>query len=403
MRAAVREAVEASIPASGDIAATLSGGLDSSMIVATASRLLAGQRRTVHAFTHVPLPGTQSPGPGWDVEDGPYAEAVIGSLSGVRWEQVSNDDRVPPLVDDLRSIEQAWQPSVNPTNVTWVAEMLRRAESVGSPLLLTGAAGNATFSRSSEGVVRGLLRHGRVDALVRQIRSRHRVGLDWSRAARSVLVETLPDAVLRWRRARAWRRAGDPLGTAVYGSFPARFDALSEPARARLEDLVAGVGTPRRADWISFATADYARIGLGPNMSDTVWWSDPLSDPELVSLALRLPEEAWLAGGRDRGLAREAVAGLVPDRVRLRRTSGAQSADCGLWMVGQEPAYRALLERFRASPSVGEFLDLEALERSIGPEMTDPATASDWQDVYGRAFSLGHFAVWYEDEVLGRA
>jgi hypothetical protein len=213
-----------------------------------------------------------------------------------------------------------------------------------------------------------------------------------------VVRDTLPDRVLRWRYDRRWRRIGG--GPGVYASMPARFEALSDAARDEHAELVAGVGFPGRRDWIRFVMSDFSRIGLGQCMSDAVWWSDPLSDPELVALALRLPEEAWLAGGRDRGLAREAAVGLLPDVVRLRPTYGSQAADAAQWVVGQEPAYRALLERFRASPSVGEFLDLDALDAAVGPELTDPETASTWQDIYGRAFSLGQFAVWYEDEVL---
>ena len=151
---------------------------------------------------------------------------------------------------------------------------------------------------------------------------------------------------------------------------------------------------------MDFALTDESRIGAAQNLSPTVWWSDPLSDPEVVELALRLPEEAWIASGWDRGLARSAAEGVVPDAIRCRRTCGAQAADVALWVEGAEPAYRALLERLRASPSAPLFIDLDALERGLGRGLTDPATAQLWQSVYGRAFSLGAVAVWYEDEVL---
>src|SRR4051794_24142362 len=52
---AVRSAVASSLPGHGSVAATLSGGLDSSMVAATAAHLLAPAGRGVHAATHVPL------------------------------------------------------------------------------------------------------------------------------------------------------------------------------------------------------------------------------------------------------------------------------------------------------------------------------------------------------------
>lgn len=400
MREAVRGAVAASLPAHGDVGATLSGGLDSGMVVASAAGLLGGER-SIHAMTHVPLPGTPSPGGSWDADDGPYAEEVARHLPGVSWAPVVNTDRVPPLDSCHWALDRAWYPTFNPANQEWCNRIVRDAEARRLALLLTGASGNATFSREGEGIVRELLLRGRVDALVRQVR-RRAADRGLLPAARSVVRETLPRRVLAWRRDQRRRRAGlaaAPMPDVV--DLPVVADALSDAARAGLALLDEELPPVGRRVWLDFALLDTSRHGFPQNLSETVWWSDPLSDPEVVALALRLPEEAWLAGGRDRGLAREAAAGLLPDSVRLRATYGAQSADVDQWVVDQEPAYRDLVERFRDSPSVPRFLDVDRLSAAVGPALVDPATASTWQDVHGRAFALGQFAVWYEDEVLG--
>jgi asparagine synthase (glutamine-hydrolysing) len=402
MREAVRSAVEASLPAIGDVGATLSGGLDSTMVVATASGLLAPAGRGIHAMTHVPLPGAPQPAGSWEPDDGPYAEEVARSLSGVSWAPVVNTDRTPPLESCRWAIERAWYPTFNPPNQEWCNQIIRDAEDRALPLLLTGASGNATFSREKDGIVRGLLQRGRVAALLRQVRLRAEADGALLPAARSVVRETLPRQVLAWRREQRRRRLGAALPPAPdVAELPVRREALSEDARADLAILAQEFPPAGRTMWLDFARLDTSRHGFPQNLSDSVWWSDPLSDPEVVALALRLPEDAWLAGGRDRGLAREAADGLVPDRVRLRRTHGGQSADVDQWVVGQEPAYRALLDRFRDSPSVPRFLDVDRLAAAVGPELTNPETASVWQDIHGRAFAVGQFAVWYEDEVLG--
>ncbi len=93
----------------------------------------------------------------------------------------------------------------------------------------------------------------------------------------------------------------------------------------------------------------------------------------------------------------------MPDAIRRRPTYGAQSGDVAAWVAGQEQTYRDLLDRLRASPSVAQFIDLDALEAGIGRGLGDTATAVLWQNVFGRAFALGRFAVWYEDDVLGPA
>lgn len=404
LREVVRDAVRASLPASGPVTATMSGGLDSTTVAALAAGLLRPAGRSVQAFTHVPLPGTDEPEGAWDADDGPYADLVARAVPGLSWTPVANTALTTPLDAGLWALERSWHPGFNPLNQVWFNEIIHRCEDLGSPLLLTGGAGNATFSRNWEGILRGYLRRGRVDALLRQVALRHAAGRGWGRAARSVVRETLPARVLAWRREQRARRSGVAREWAgMFDELPARVESLSGAARAAYDEARAGHGTPDRASWLEFVRLDGARFGLAQNLSESVWWSDPLSDPEVIALALRMPEEAWLAGGRDRGLAREAARGVIPDEVRLRETWGAQAADGAAWMVGQEPAYQELLERFRASPTVPEFLDLDRIAAALGAPITDPATAVVWQDVYGRAFALGQFAVWYEDEVLNRA
>lgn len=401
MREAVRAAVAASLPAAGDVGATLSGGLDSSMVVATAAGLLAPAGRGIHAMTHVPLPGTPDPGGSWVADDGPDAQAVAAALPGVSWSPVANTSLTAPLDSCRWALDRAWYPSFNPANQEWCNQMIVRAEDSGLPLLLTGASGNATFSRECGGIVRELLRHGRVGALVRQVRARAAANGALVHAARSVVRETLPRRVLAWRRDQRRRRMG--LSAAPepdVADLPILADALSDAARADLALLADDFPPDDRASWLDLARLDTSRHGYPQNLSDTLWWSDPLSDPEVVSLAFRIPEEAWLAEGRNRGLAREAARGLVPDQVRLRTAYGAQSADVGQWVVDQEQAYRALVDRFRDSPTVPQFLDVDRLAAAVGPALSDPETASTWQDIHGRAFAVGQFAVWYEDQVL---
>lgn len=398
VRATLAESVAASLPATGDVGATLSGGLDSTTVTALAAGMLRPDGRWIDALTHVPLPGAVDDHPSWEPDDSPYVRALVAAVPGIRWSTVRNTARVRPVQAETWFHERTWQPSGNPANQAWLNEIVRRTEAAGHGLLLTGTAGNATFSRPRQGIVRELAAGHAWPALLREVRRRHADGLPHRRAAREVLRDALPPRVL----ARLRGSAPAPAGPGP-GDLPLVTDALSEAARADLatwERLAAS--PPTRADWLTMLLGDDSRIDVAQHMSHTVWASDPLSDPALITLAARLPEEAWLTGGRSRGLARAATTGLLPDAVRLRRTYGSQGADIAEVVRGHEQDYRDLLDRFRASPSVPGFVDLDALERSLGPELADPLRAIYWHGVHGRAFSYGHFAVWYEDEVLGR-
>ncbi|GAB2974420.1 asparagine synthase-related protein [Nocardioides montaniterrae] len=399
LRATVRDAVEASLPADGPVAATLSGGLDSSMVVATAAALLGDSGRRIAAFTHVPLPGTPDPAMAWEASDAPYAAATAAHTGRVDVTELVNVDKIQPIEATEAAIRTTWQPPFNPINQGWFNEAFAGAERVGSPILLTGASGNFTFSRDRNGILRTLAEERRWPAVLREIKARHRAGTPWPTALRGVAREAAPDGAIRL--VHRLRGFDAEVGLPGYRDLPFREELISDEARAGLEPM-ARTFRPTRADYVDYAQLDNARIGFVQNMSESVWWSDPLSDPEVVALALRLPEEAWLRGGLDRGLARAAAAGLLPDRVRLRQTLGAQGADAGLVTQGRVADYRALLERFRASATASAVIDVDRLEVSLGAEFEDPTIAMEWQGVYGRAFSFGQFICWYEDEVLSR-
>ncbi|HWJ10616.1 MAG TPA: asparagine synthase-related protein, partial [Nocardioides sp.] len=371
VRTTIAEAVAASLPDSGDVGATLSGGLDSTMVTATAARLLQPAGRSVDALTHVPLPGSVDEHPSWEPDDSPYVRALVGAVPGIRSELVVNSERVRPIVAEQWLHERAWHPSGNPSNQAWINEMVRRTETRGHALLLTGTAGNATFSRPRQGILLGLRRAHDWPAVVREARRRYGAGLDRRRVVRQLLRDTLPPAVLAWRRGRTETAGPDEL--------PVLREQLSEAALADLATWERLMRTPpTRADWLAMLLGDDSRITMAQQMSQSVWVSDPLSDPALIALAARLPEEAWLAGGRSRGLARAAAAGVLPDAVRLRTTYGSQGADIGAVVRGHEQDYRDLLDRFRSSPTVPRFVDLDALERSLGPALSDPLRAVHW-------------------------
>lgn len=364
------------------------------MVLATASRVLAGSGRTLHALTHVPLPGTEDLAPGWEADDGPYASRLAGDLEGVEWSPLSNRRRLLPIEATERLVERSWNPSFNPHNAVWLLDSVEHAERFGVPLMLTGTSGNATFSRGRVGALRSMLRDGDLGGIWREARARHRHGTPLRRVLHQVASESSTE-----RQRRMWRTVYRRERFSLAQTVAVRPEALSDAGGRMLARLDRGSAT--REDWERFVMSDVARASAWQNFSETVWWSDPLSDPEVMTLALAIPDVAWLADGRDRGLARAAMEGVVPDYIRLRASRGSQAADVAQWVAGRRNAYRELLDRFRASPSAGQVIDLERLAAAVETDMfDDPGRASAWQAIYGRTFCVGQFAVWYEDEVL---
>ena len=138
------------------------------------------------------------------------------------------------------------------------------------------------------------------------------------------------------------------------------------------------------------------------HLDPTVWWSDPLSDPAVIDLALSFPPSVWVKYGSPRGLAREVMQGLVPDEIRLRTERGLQSADVGVSLIGQEAAYAQAISDMRKSPTAAKLLDLDLLARIVDEGIPDDPTGAYWWEVeHGRIIALGDFcARWESGEML---
>jgi len=399
MRETVRAAVEASLPDDGSAAATLSGGLDSSMVTATAASLLSASGRSLPTVTHVPLAGAGYQRPNWEADDGPYARRMAADVPGLVWSPIVNDDRVLPLDAAISAFPSLGMPVLNPANQVWLNAITSWAADRDVAVMLAGFSGNASFSRARDGILAELLNERRLGAVVRQVARRWRAGDSRLTALRSVARETAPEWVIRAGRRM---RQSDPMRDAsdrLAQSMPVVRDSLSAAGRERLErwsrpPSVRGT----RQHWEDLLLGDWSLSVQ--TLRPGVWWSDPLSDQEVLELAWQLPAEAWVRNGLDRGLARDAAAGLVPDYIRLRRTRGAQSADVGLWIAGREQRYRDEIDRFRGSSLVHEFLDVDRLERSLARGLPSGDDAMGWEMTFGRAFGFGLFAVWYEEEIL---
>lgn len=369
MRDTVRAAVEVGLGPAGDVAATVSGGLDSTMVAATAARLLRPEGRGVHGFTHVPLPGAPDPGRGWYLDEGPWARQLAESTPGLSTSLLRNDarrialDLLPGFLDDT------WLPPRNPDNAVWMLQINSAVRERGVQHLLTGQSGNGTFSRV--GSFPG-------PRPLRRMRRRAAGGL------RAVV-----------RRMRTRRPA--TVQPTLFEQIPLRVDALSPAAvgfvvqQLRLRGVsdhpllrqVPAAGSDRGGSRGSPThLAAWQPDGLG------VWWDDPFSDARLVALAQSLPEAAWGRTG-PRSLARRAAAGVLPDDVRLRHGRGAQAADAPPLLVARRAEILAAVAGLERLEAAGEFIDLPALRARV--EDTAPGRRMEVM----RTLTAGLYAAWW--------
>lgn len=387
MRDAVERAVRGSLPEPGvRCAVTLSGGLDSTTVAAAADDVLHRRGDRLLALTHAPRPGTADPSARWQADDMPWVRHLLADRPWIE-HRAAVLPPGPPLAHLVDYFDRTWLPTLNPDNVPWLVQLADLAHAGGAAVLLTGASGNPAFSRGSAGVLAGELRRGRVDVVARQLRERHRSGMPPAAVARSLAGELVP-GFLAHRREPA-------LANRVRTMMPLRVtDRPGPPGATALRRYRAMAGLMTSRDW---------RTVTWQCLRTDLWCADPLGSLPVVAVARALPPAAWSPGGASRGLAREVMRDLVPDEIRLRTSRGRQAADAVDRVRGQESVLLGTLDRFDRNPQISALLDTAAMRRALlDGTLDDPEAAQVWVLTHARAFGLGRFVEWYDEQRAAR-
>jgi asparagine synthase (glutamine-hydrolysing) len=378
--------------ADGRVATHLSGGLDSSAVTATAARLLAPDGK-VTAFTAVPREGYAGRlGRGRFGDEGPHAAALAALYPNIEHVLIRSGHRSP--FDRLdRNFFLYERPMLNLCNAVWTDAISDAARERRISVLLTGQMGNMSFSYTGLELLPELLAKGRLLRLARLALRLRRTGTTLESAASHAFGPFLP----AWLWTGINRLRGRQMKISDYS-------AIDSACAERLRDTarVAGLDfnyRPRR-DPVGTRLWVMGRVDGGTyHKGHLAGWGidmrDPTADRALVELCLSIPAEAYLAGGRARGLARDAFADRLPPVIADETRKGLQAVD---WHEGMTAARGALedeLTRICAVPEAEGLLDTGMLRR-----LTEQWPETDWnrgesQARYRlallRGVSSGHF------------
>jgi asparagine synthase (glutamine-hydrolysing) len=108
----------------------------------------------------------------------------------------------------------------------------------------------------------------------------------------------------------------------------------------------------------------------------------PLCDRRLIELLMQIPVEHFYAGGRKRGLIRKAMAGILPEKVRLRRTKGSYSPQYTKLLQKEVNQIIEIINTEPQDSAVAKVIDLTKLKTLLknlsGSKIEDSFTYFDW-------------------------
>lgn len=348
VRAALREAVHRQMVSDVPVGAFLSGGVDSSAIVACARE----QSPDIRCFTIAPADDDEE----GSSEDLRYARAVASHLR-VPLEVVPIEAR--HLADDLeRMVSQLDEPLADPSalNVRSIAALARRA---GITVLLSGAGGDDLFS--------GYRRHAALEMSrwwrwwprpVRAAATAWTARLDQRRVLARRVTRVFDGAALddtaRMIRSFMWapperlRHVWDPAHQAAVSDA-----ALEGPMRAFLSTLPPHTRPLARMLALEqrFFLADHNLLYTDKMaMAEGVETRVPFLDPALATVAARIPDRLHQRGLHGKRILKAAVADWLPPAVLTRPKVGF-GAPVRQWVRGP------------LRPMVRDVLSPEALTR----------------------------------------
>ena len=332
LRSILAEAVRCRLRSRGPVAAELSGGLDSSSVVAMASSLSAGGETRPETFS------LSFPGLGCD------ESAFVRDMTR-RWDLRAHtlDWHAPADRGYTDAVGRHLDLPSYP-NAAMSRPLRSLARDRGFRVLLTGYGGDQWLTGSPRHYA-DLLRHGRLATLLRE----------WRCDTADPAIRTPAFSLLRlgvWPLVPS--RARQLFDAAARRPTPPPWIGRDFAERVHLLDRV-----ERRDDGLDFpslAQRDLYRMstsGLEVHFAEVeerstaalgIETRHPLMDRRLVEFALALPGEQRRQRGRSKHVLRQALGGLLPDSVvrRTRKAEFSHAFPAAFRALGGEDAFASL-------------------------------------------------------------
>jgi len=362
----VDEAVRCRLPRGGEVGAHLSGGLDSSAIAVIAARRLRQKGRPLHAYSFLDRQRN-------DIvleDETEFVKAVLEQEGDIDWTPV-RPPAGPPQPDAPASADSM----VVLSDEAPESQVCARAQAQGVGLILSGWGGDEGATFNGRGVLAELFLRGRWPTLWREIAAlSHERHWPWFRIFRGEVLSNLwhaalPRSVLDFAKRRMGRE------------MQLRDHFRRSPAPKRREqigDEGLSIGPDGRENRWRLMTSPHiahrAEVWAQTGARHGLAYAFPLLDRRVVEFCLSLPSELFLRGGFRRRLFRDAMTGVLPERVRQRHRKLVSFPSGLLILSERKDEFAARIDALKANDRISEVLDLEYL-RSLIDDFPSPDQA----------------------------
>lgn len=379
----LRRSVARAVAGDETVGITLSGGLDSSSVAAIAASL--GAETELRAYTAA-FPDDR------EADESRYARAVTDQL-GMEGTEIRPDGS-GAFANALEWLD-AWGEPLAAPGLLIERPLLERARDDGIRAVLDGQGGDELFGLSPY-LLADRLRRGRLRAawrLTARFPDVAAAPAPWK--SRAIMRAYGVGGALPWRAHRALLR--------LRGHRREDLGWLAPHARALIDDTQARLSWkrdfagPRWWAFLAHLLTEGRTLDAMPEMQHRrallvgLEARSPLLDLELVELMLRIPPELSFEGPLDRPRLRAAMAGRLPDAVRLRTHKSSYAAFMHRSLLRFDlPIFRSLLCDPRAE--ILRWVRADAIHRLLErpPDVGEPG----WHTWGPQAWSMASAECW---------
>lgn len=383
-------------------AVTVTGGLDSAGLAATAARLLGDT--PLDTYTAVPADGSAAPiSPTYYADERSPVEELGTRYPSLRSHFCTSTELSAFEKDPTPLFLAGGRAVLTTSHLGWFDPLYKAVQAHGHSSVMVGTMGNFTLSFDEGLIFSDMLRRGRFLSFLRlfpQVMSYR------GRRARKHLVPTIGRA---WPEMRAVRRrilgrsSKEWKGTTyVRPDLIEQIDLEGLADRWGEEGIIANNPDSRvqRAHFLhnqgtrQVETLTTLRAYYGLDLID------PLSDRALAEFCLAIPPEQYVIDGRSRSLARRVLADRLPPRLIDEPRRGQQNGHWFARLSQQKDIFAADLAQMEGIPLVAGILDLPKLKSLIDRWPADAQEAHarrlHYESVLSHAIQIGRFLRWVD-------
>jgi asparagine synthase (glutamine-hydrolysing) len=333
------------------VAATLSGGMDSSSVCVIAAEQLAKQGKRLRTYSHIPqFSPSNTLSKHQFGDERPFIEAVV-KAAGTIDPMLLNSTGISPLEGIKEAVRLYGAPFHGACNAYWMVDIFKTAAKESYGTMLMGEFGNATISWN-----------GVEDTLpASEIFKRHGIkGLTKKKLLKPILYGSTPFASI-YKSITFGKRPWSSLSYCTK-TVEDSLDLAKRIKASGFDPTSRNYYSDPKKQVVRIFDINVSRLTLGSNIGCETGLElrDPTGDTRVIESALAIPHELFF-GEMDKWILRTMMKGKLPDRVRLNTKKGKQSSDIPARLFAHRKEMDLVFSEMEAS-GFGRIIDMERIQ-----------------------------------------